>query len=188
MTQRRRLWLLVPSLALLGLLVALVPTGSAAGGIPPSTVTIKIHGNRDPHFVVPSESIQSGGTLKIKNKTDPQKIGPHTFSLVVPGDIPRTRDEQRNCFHAHHICRRVATAWHKVDFSTGNVTVNPVDPGLDGWDQMGRLTPHRKGDSFFFSQPDEIHGEAVSAEPGTVLHFMCVIHPWMHGKIDVVAP
>jgi hypothetical protein len=163
--------------------IVLAPAGTASGK--GGGTIIRIKGNRNPHFVVPDGGVQSGSTLRVINKTNPQAIGPHTFSLVVPSDIPRTNSEDRDCFHGHHICRRIAKGWHQFDFQTGIPAVNPVDPGSDGWDQEGRLDPHRKGDSFFFSNQDEGLTETVSASSGTVLHFMCAVHPFMHGHIDV---
>jgi len=167
--------------------IVLAPAGTASGrGGTPTTIKIKTHG-QNLFFKVPDGGVQSGSDLRIVNKTNPRQIGPHTFSLVVPKDIPKTQQDERDCFHGHHICRRVAKAWHQFDFSVNppEPAVNPVDPGADGWDQEGRLDPSRKGDSFFFDSEGEKHAEVVSAAPGTVLHFMCIVHPFMHGHIEV---
>jgi hypothetical protein len=34
--------------------------------------------------------------------------------------------------------------------------------------------------------PHKTASAVVSAEPGTVLHYFCIVHPWMQGQIKVV--
>jgi hypothetical protein len=180
--------IVVAALAVAAGVLALSASAGAAGSTQRGVTVerIKIRGNRSPHFVFP-DTVTAGSELKVVNKTDPRKIGPHSFSMVVSHDIPRTSGQIRHCFRPGHICRRVAISWHKFDFSVNppQPAVNPVEAGADGWDQMGRLDPSRKGDSFFFDSEDQRHKEVVSAAPGTVLHFMCVVHPFMHGKVEV---
>ena len=65
--------------------------------------------------------------------------------------------------------------------------LNPVEVGLEGWDTLGSLT--KKGDSWFTGEkPKTSIVQQVSAAAGTTIYFMCAIHPWMHGSIEVVAP
>src|SRR5439155_26892903 len=119
--RKRAPWALLLLTMLVGAIV-LAPAGTASGRGAGSTI-IKIRGNRNPHFVVPDGGVPTGTNLRVVNRTNPQVIGPHTFSLVVPSDIPRTGQDFRDCFHGHHICRRVAVRWHKFDFATGQPTV-----------------------------------------------------------------
>ena len=46
----------------------------------------------------------------------------------------------------------------------------------------------KRGDSWFSGdRPGRSITQEVTANPGT-LYFVCAIHPWMQGRIDVVAP
>ncbi len=42
-------------------------------------------------------TVPFGVDLQIVNKTDPNKIGPHTFTLVAKSELPRGRDELKKC-------------------------------------------------------------------------------------------
>ncbi len=144
-------------------------------------------GHKNLHFVAPATIIQ-GEELEIVNQTKPSKVGPHTFSLVTESLVPKTRKDRQLCFTPHHICKAVA-AWHGVK-GEGPPTKNPAKAGKDGWDTMGSLS--KKGDSWFTGQkPEASFSQAVTADTSsgpTEIHFMCVIHPWMHGSIEVLPP
>jgi hypothetical protein len=133
-----------------------------------------IRGNQRPHFVGP-QAVHTGQKLKIVNQTSPQQIGPHTFSLVTAGVLPRTNSEQRKCFNHGHICRKIVH-WHG---SNGN----PVRAGHKGWDRAGNL--HHRGDSFFTGHQGSHFKQQVSADGGVVFHFLCAVHPFMHKRIVV---
>jgi hypothetical protein len=130
-----------------------------------------------PHFVAP-RSIHAHDKLKIINQTDPSKIGPHTFAMVKARVIPRTNKQQKACFKKGHICRKIFH-WHK------NGKVNPVEVGRHGWDVQGDL--RHKGDSWLTgTQPNSLtFRQRVAGDAPAVIHFMCAIHPFMHGKIIV---
>ena len=52
---------------------------------------------------------------------------------------------------------------------------------------MGSLT--KKGDSWFTGRSRTPRSASRSrAAAGTTIYFMCAIHPWMHGSIEVLAP
>jgi hypothetical protein len=137
------------------------------------------------HFVAP-ESVHAGEELEIVNETNPKKVGPHTFSMVTKGSIPKTAKARQVCFTPNHICKAIA-GWHGVK-GEGPPTKNPATAGPEGWSTMGSL--HKKGDSWFtgtkpkasFSQKVTVN---ATAGPQTI-YFMCAIHPWMHGKITVL--
>jgi plastocyanin len=80
------------------------------------------------------------------------------------------------------ICGAVVK-WHKVDLQTGDVGVNPVEAGGKGWDKEGSLKV--KGDSWASLREGETFKQEVTAEPGTVLHYFCAVHPFMQGEITV---
>lgn len=133
-------------------------------------------------FVAPP-TVSQGDELAIVNETNPNQVGPHTFSLVNRGAPPKTGSARRNCSAARHICLAIA-AWHGFD-AREEVTVALAEAGPEGWGTMG--STGKKGDSWFTDEQGDSVTQLVGAEPQT-LYFMCAIHPWMQGKIAVVAP
>jgi hypothetical protein len=137
------------------------------------------------HFVYP-KTIVEGESLTIENTTKPKEVGPHTFSLVVKSDQPQTKKERKACFTPHHICKAVA-GWHGVK-GNGPPKENPAKAGAPGWDTVGSLS--KKGDSWFTGEkPGAKFTQKVTADTSngpTTITFMCVIHPWMHGSIEVL--
>jgi hypothetical protein len=155
---------------------------------PANTVYIKAGGGGPDgglRFVAP-KTIAAGAELEVLNQTNPHQVGPHTFSLVTKGSIPKTKKAEKNCFTPKHICMAIAK-WHGTN-GNGPVTKNPTKAGLPGWDTLGSVT--KVGDSWFTGEkkPGTSIEQPVSAAAGTTLYFMCAIHPFMHGSIEVVAP
>jgi len=202
-TRRPRLTaaLLAPALAALaaGLLAAPVaaPLGPATSlaaeveGAPApveptgETVTITVREVAGKLRFVGPESVTAGDELKIVDRTDPQRLGPVTFSLVRRGYLPRTRQAQAVCFTPGHICWSIAE-WQGVH-GEGMPTVNPAEAGEPGWDTMGSKVA--AGDSWFSgSEAGASFAQEVTAKPGTRLWFMDAIHPWLRGTIKVTAP
>ncbi len=170
--------------------MALAPAlASAATDLgPANTVYIKTGGSGPEgglRFVAP-KTIVAGEDLEVLNQTNPRQVGPHTFSLVTKGSLPKTKAAQNNCFTPKHICMAIAK-WHGTN-GKGPVTKNPVKAGLPGWDTLGSLT--KTGDSWFTGEKKSGTSvvQPVSAAAGTTIYFMCAIHPFMQGSIEVVAP
>jgi hypothetical protein len=137
-------------------------------------------------FVAP-ETVTVGDQLEIVNKTNPKQVGPHTFSLVTKGSIPKTKKAIGTCFTPKKICFAIAQ-WHGFNPKTEKITKNPAKAGPAGWSTMGTATG-AKGDSWFSGETKGGHfSQEVTATAGTTLYFMCAIHPFMHGQIKVVAP
>jgi hypothetical protein len=161
------------------------PSGSASAeeaSVP--TVFIK-DGKQGLRFVAP-KTIVNGESLRVLNTTNPQKVGPHTFSLVEPSVIPKTAKERQLCFTPGHICKAIA-GWHGVK-GNGPPKENPAEAGEEGWSTLGSLTV--KGDSWFTgTKPKATITQRVNvgalAGP-TKIYFMCAVHPWMHGSITVL--
>lgn len=131
-----------------------------------------------------SSFVTAGQPLRIRNLSDPRKIGPHTFTLVAANVLPRSRKAMRNCFTPGKICMTGAIA-HEFDEKTEQVKRPLVEAGLSGWDR--RFSRKVKtGDSWYSERQGEQFEQVVSAKPGTLLRFMCIIHPEMQGKIKVV--
>jgi hypothetical protein len=155
---------------------------SGAGSLgPANTVYIKA-GKGGLRFEAP-KTIVAGQELEVLNQTNAKQVGPHTFSLVTKGSLPKTPKARQVCFTPKHICMSIAH-WHGVK-GNGPVKVNPVDAGAEGWDTLGSIT--KKGDSWFTgTKPSASITETVTAAAGTSIYFMCAIHPWMQGSIQVL--
>lgn len=148
-----------------------------------ATVSMQLSG-RTLKFVAP-KTVDQGETLRIVNKTNPHQVGPHTFSLVTAGSVPKTQKQRKVCFTPHHICLAIAS-WHTGNKKgQGPPKINPVEAGPEGWSTEGSLT--KKGDSWFSgNKPGGSFEQEVTAPAGTTLHFICAVHPWMHGSIKVL--
>jgi hypothetical protein len=128
-------------------------------------------------------TVAEGDTLEIVDQTNPQKVGPVTFSLVRPGHIPKTRRAQARCFTPGHICWSIAE-WQGVG-GDGLPTVNPAEAGLPGWDTPGTATS--PGDSWFSgTERGARFAQEVTAKAPRRLWFMDAIHPFLRGTIRVV--
>jgi hypothetical protein len=178
-------------LAALALLAALVvPNLATAESVAPteagavSTIEIKMEGKKM-GFFGPS-TVHEGEELRIVNDTKPKQVGPHTFSLVEKGLLPKTAKQRQTCFTPGHICLAIAE-WHKLDPKTEKVGKPEVEVGPLGWSTMGSLK--KEGDSWFSGEkPGGEVDRKVTAKAGTTLYFMCAVHPWMQGKIKVLPP
>ena len=134
-------------------------------------------------FVAP-ETVGYGDELEVVNETDPRQVGPHTFSLVTKGSVPKTAGARKSCFTPKHICMAIAN-WHGFNPKTEKITINPAKAGPEGWSTMGNATG-KKGDSWFTGEKKGTSfAQQVTAAPGTTLYFQCAVHPWMHGKVTV---
>lgn len=175
-----------PTLAPLALLAALLLAAPAAEAAPAptgvtQTIRIELAGGKL-RFLAPA-TVSRGDELRIVNRTNPRQVGPHTFSLVRPGAIPRDKRARRNCGEPGHLCAAVA-AWHGFD-EREEVTANPAEAGAPGWSTMG--SRNRVGDSWFTDARGESISQPVTAAAGT-LYFFCAIHPWLRGSIEVLEP
>jgi hypothetical protein len=171
------------AVAAAALVVFCALASTASAGTDP-TVFIK-DGKGGLRFEAP-KTIADGEDLAVVNTTNPHKVGPHTFSLVTKGSLPKTPKQRQLCFTPHHICKAIA-AWHGVK-GNGPVKVNPVDAGPEGWSTMGSLS--KKGDSWFTGEkPGTSIVEKVNVDTSagaSRIYFVCAIHPWMHGTINVL--
>ena len=169
-------------------LVAALGSGSAASAgesaqaaASPSTVSMRIDA-RGPR-VTGSDSVKAGQLLRIRNLSDPKKIGPHTFTLVAANVVPRSRKDMKECFTPGKICMTGAIA-HEFDEKTEKVGRPLAEAGRPGWDRRFSKKV-KKGDSWYTEAKGEQFEQVVSAKAGTVLSYMCLVHPEMHGKIKV---
>lgn len=134
-------------------------------------------------FVAP-EVVHPGDQLNIVNETDPKKVGPHTFSLVTKGSLPKTPKARKSCFTPKHICLSISI-WHGFDPKTEKISIDPAKAGPPGWSTLGSTS--KKGDSWFTEKKDESFAQEVTADPATTptIYFLCAVHPWMQGSVKV---
>lgn len=167
--------------AVIGLAVLASPIAGATTltGVTDTISIVEDKGNLK--FEFPASVVQ-GDQLEIVNETNPKKVGPHTFSLVTQGSVPKTKNARKSCFTPKHICLSIAK-WHGFDPKTEKISIDPAEAGPEGWSTMGSIT--KKGDSWFTSKQNQALTQQVTAKPGT-LYFMCAVHPWMHGKVTVL--
>lgn len=155
--------------------------GAQAAAAAKSTVSMRLDA-RGPHFTG-SRQVAAGQMLRIRNLSDPKKIGPHTFTLVAANVLPKSRKAMRNCFTPGKICLTAAIA-HEFDEKTEKVNKPLVEAGKLGWDKRFSRTV-RSGDSWYSETKGETFEQVVSAKAGTILRYMCIVHPEMQGKIRV---
>lgn len=176
-------------LAALALLAALVVPNLATAETPVptesvTTIEIKMEGKKMGFFG--PGTVHEGEELRIVNKTNPRQVGPHTFSLVEKGLLPKTAKQRQTCFTPGHICLSIAE-WHHFNPKTEKVSKPEVEVGPLGWSTMGSLK--KEGDSWFSGEkPGGETDRKVTAKAGTTLYFMCAVHPWMQGSIKVLPP
>lgn len=115
-------------------------------------------------------TIRSGGTLTVRNRTE----APHTLSLVKRRQLPRSFAQMEKCFGEGGTCATIA-AGHGVTGPESEPTNPLVQAGGAGFDVAG--------DSAVFSE-DPLRLK-ITAAKGRNLHYFCLIHPWMQGRIAV---
>jgi hypothetical protein len=166
--------------------LALAPAFASAATELGSANTVYIKAGKGGLRFEAPKTIVAGESLEVLNQTNPRQVGPHTFSLVTKGSIPKTPKARQTCFTPKHICMAIAH-WHGTN-GNGPVTKNPAKAGLDGWDTLGSVT--KKGDSWFTGEKETGTSivQPVTAAAGTTIYFMCAIHSFMHGSIEVLPP
>jgi plastocyanin len=120
--------------------------------------------------------VASGSTLTFTYSDKEDE--PHTLTIVNKADLPRTVAQVSQC----KPCQRYATPHLKNPKAPPgdknpiiHWTLNQGQPGLD-----------TVGDSLAIqSGAHKRNSVVVSAPAGTVLYFLCAVHPWMQGKIIV---
>lgn len=185
LSRRARLRRLVLSASAAALALAIGGTGVAGAQTAIPTVDMVLAKGKL-KFVGP-ETVYVGEQLEIVNKTNPKQVGPHTFSLVTKGSLPKTRKAMNSCFAPKKICLAIAK-WHGFNPKTERITKNFVQAGPAGWSTMGNATG-KQGDSWFSGEKKGGKiAKTVTAEAGTTLYYICAVHPEMQGEVDVLAP
>src|SRR5436190_15453857 len=116
-------------------------------------------------------TVKSGGTITVVNTAAQE--GPHTFTVVKAKDEPKTGRTAFNCA----ICNKLGKA-HGADPNSDappkfqfleNGVGQATSPNVDRPGDSGITGSGKRGEHITFK---------VTAKKGTVLHFMCIIHPW----------
>jgi hypothetical protein len=171
----------IASLALLAALI--IPSlATAESSQSATTIEIKVEGMKMGFFG--PKTVHEGEELRVVDNTNPKQVGPHTFSLVTKGSLPKTAKQRKECFTPGKICKGVA-GWYGLK-GEESPKQPLVEAGAEGWDTMGTVT--KKGDSWFFSKKGQSIEQVVSAKAGTTLYFMCAVHSFMQGSIKVLPP
>ena len=185
--KKSRLAAAAAPLAALALLAALVvPALATAESTEPipgehiTTIEIKMEGKKMGFFG--PKTVHEGEKLRIVNDTMPSMVGPHTFSLVTKGSLPKTPKQRKECFTPGKICMGIAHWYGLKGEELPKVPL--VEAGKEGWDTMG--TSSKKGDSYFFSKKGDSIEQVVTAKAGTTLYYMCAVHAFMQGSIKVL--
>ena len=139
---------------------AVVVFGGGAGA---TSTTVQIQGSNS---FVPNNRIESTfhftpGTISVHSGGTAVWVDatsdPHTITIVQPSQVPSNENQVFNC----RVCQSQAPS------------ANVGRAGLD--------TP---GDSLLVKSSGSVSAP-VTASPGTVLHYICIFHPWMQGVISV---
>jgi len=135
-------------------------------------------------YVPGTATVRSGCTLRFTFATPDQDV-PHSISIVKKSELPKTAAEMQSC----KVCKEIK-AEHVKDPTE---PAGPHNPILHWIVNVGRPGLDVPGDSIsIFEDADKGappgHKSVairVSAPPGTVLHYICGMHPWMQGAIVV---
>jgi hypothetical protein len=160
----------------------IVSAGATAGKADHGkTAKIKMVVKGEDLFFKGPKKVEAGTKLDVINKTDPQKIGPHTFTLVEKENLPKTKKQVKDCEKfKSEFCLGIVED-HKVDLKTGKIGKPSIDVGEKGWDK----SYGKRGDSWVAEAEGDSQTRKVSAKAGTTLYYFCVVHPFMQGKLKV---
>jgi plastocyanin len=111
--------------------------------------------------------VNSGDTLTLQHADKSPE--PHTLSIVDADEVPTSVDEVFVC----EVCEEVFGLFPGEPTSSVFVNAPGTGPGIDG-----RLDT-------LFVLPGESVSAQVTAPSGSTLPYLCAIHPWMLGEIEV---
>jgi plastocyanin len=172
----KKVLLLAVSFALLSAIGVGVAVAKSAGSAPPTVRTLGSESfeknvliQATLRFSPDVIQVPSGGTIRFI-KSDQAPDEPHTLSIVTAW--PKDAEQVFNC----HVCNHILES----HFANGQLHLR-VDADNDG----GLDT---KGDSLLIVPGINDHiSWTVTAKPGTILKFLCAIHPWMQAEIKVTS-
>ena len=129
------------------------------------------------YFAPGTATVKSGQMLTFTYDGKPGEE-PHTITIVSSKDLPKTAAQISNCT----VCNRTAAGHLKNPQAppgpTNDIAHWIVDKGKPGLDTAGDSIAIEGAKHRSISIK-------VTAPAGTILHFICAVHPWMQGTIKV---
>ena len=95
---------------------------------------------------------------------------PHTLTVVREAELPETVDEVFGC--------------KACSLADKHFASDPPDPRVEDDEGDGEVGLDGRGDSLLIF-PGESIKRRVSAPSGSTLYYLCAIHGWMQGRINV---
>jgi plastocyanin len=122
-------------------------------------------------------TVRPGQTVTWHNEVGGGEM--HTITLAANrAALPSNIDEVMNCGGPGTACE--PAAGHVDDQFNPIPGMDVIDPGNDGLNAVG--------DSLLLApmgSPGETISAKVTAPAGTTLFYVCAVHPWMQGRINV---
>jgi plastocyanin len=148
----------------------------AKGG---SSYKINQYSEEHLRFVPGTVTVASGSTLTFRFGDEQDEI--HTLTILPKAELPRTTAQIDDC----RPCK-IARDHLRDPHDLANA-LTPQNPFVHWALNRGRPGLDTTGDSLAIESGGAHRSisAVVSAPPGTVLYFVCAIHPWMQGKIIV---
>jgi hypothetical protein len=125
------------------------------------------------HFKKDVLRVKKGGTVNLVDKTK----APHSFSIVKKRQVPGTARAVDGCFEKGP-CGKLAVEHGAINPDTGEEQ-DPTTPLVNA----GKAGFNQPGDSVLIPPGGKTKVKVTGSQD---LYFICAIHPWMQGKIDVV--
>jgi len=148
----------------------------ARGG---ETYRINQYAQEHLRFVPGTITVDSGSTLTFSfgDKEDED----HTLTILPKAELPRTAAQINQCEPCKIARGHLKNPNDLADALTAKTPFVhwTLDKGRPGLDTAGDSLAIESGGAH------RTNSAIVSAAPGTVLYFVCVVHPWMQGKIIV---
>jgi plastocyanin len=124
------------------------------------------------HFKKDVLRIKKGGTITLVDKTK----APHSFSIVKKRQVPGGVRAVDGCFEKGP-CGQLAVDHGAINPDTGEEQ-DPTTPLVN----KGKAGFNQPGDSVLIPPGGKTK---VKVTGGQDMYYICAIHPWMQGKIDV---
>ena len=185
--------LILPAVAALVLLVVVSPAYAGAGR------TINIVGQDaiwgGPNTYISSTYVFGTGPVFVRSGTivmlhdTTQDI--HSLTLTFARDLPSSAEAALSCGSSPSDICSTAAGPGMAALGAGDVCVMAGAPAAGGLSAAAPCqlstpfnAPTPNGDEVVIS-PGQTLYLLISGAPGTVLHFMCIIHPWMQGEFII---
>jgi plastocyanin len=124
------------------------------------------------HFQDDVVEVRKGGKITLIDKSK----APHSFSIVTRKQVPKTARGVEACFEKGP-CGKLAVEHGAVDPVTGEEQ-EPTTPLVNA----GKAGFNQPGDSVLIPPGGKTTVNVTGARD---MFYICAIHPWMLGKIDV---